>query len=112
MSEWNDYFFRVSMPYMIPDKLSEVELLKHAGAFQWESIAKLLGVSPRDITGITIPSMLIDMVIVMEGIITIKRCANSRRDLGHRHILSKKRAVTIKKMIHGSTPPEVKPCPS
>lgn len=28
-------------------------------------------ISPRDITGITIPSMLIDMVIVMEGIITI-----------------------------------------
>ena len=31
------------MPHMVPNRLSEVELLKCLGAFQWDSIARRLG---------------------------------------------------------------------
>lgn len=43
MSEWLDYEFTVGMPHMVPSRLSEVELLKCLGAFQWDSIARGLG---------------------------------------------------------------------
>ena len=41
---WNRFGFRVGMPQMAPGaKLSEVELFKVLGDFQWVSIAQLLG---------------------------------------------------------------------
>lgn len=41
---WNRFGFRVGMPQMAPGgKLSEVELFKLLGDFQWVSIAQLLG---------------------------------------------------------------------
>ena len=43
MSGWLDYQFTVGMPHMVPNRLSEVELLKGLGAFQWDSIAQGLG---------------------------------------------------------------------
>ncbi len=43
MSDWLDYEFTVGMPHMVPNRLSEVELLKCLGAFQWDSIARRLG---------------------------------------------------------------------
>jgi probable biosynthetic protein (TIGR04098 family) len=46
---WNEYRFTVGMPHMVPYKLSEVELLKHLGAFQWTSVAGLADLSPSDI---------------------------------------------------------------
>lgn len=43
MSDWLDYEFTIGMPHMVPNRLSEVELLKALGAFQWDSIARRLG---------------------------------------------------------------------
>lgn len=43
MESWRDYEFTVGMPHMVPNRLSEVELLKCLGAFQWDSIAQRLG---------------------------------------------------------------------
>ena len=43
MNDWLDYEFTVGMPHMVPNRLSEVELLKCLGAFQWDSIAQRLG---------------------------------------------------------------------
>ena len=43
MSNWLDYELTVGMPHMVPGRLSEVELLKCLGAFQWDSIARRLG---------------------------------------------------------------------
>jgi probable biosynthetic protein (TIGR04098 family) len=43
LSDWLDYEFTVGMPHMVPNRLSEVELLKWLGAFQWDSIARRLG---------------------------------------------------------------------
>jgi probable biosynthetic protein (TIGR04098 family) len=39
---WNDLQFTIGMPHMVPGKLSEVELLKLLGSFQWDSISALL----------------------------------------------------------------------
>ena len=44
--------------------------------------------------------------------IAIKRRANLGGNLCNSHIFGHQNTVAIKKMIHGSTPPEVKPCPS
>lgn len=42
-STWRDYNLVVQMPHMAPGgKLSEIELLKWLGAFQWESISRAL----------------------------------------------------------------------
>ena len=43
MNDWLDYEFTVGLPHMLPNRLSEVELLKWLGAFQWDSIASRLG---------------------------------------------------------------------
>lgn len=43
MNDWLDYEFTIGMPHMVPNRLSEVELLKWLGAFQWDSIARGLG---------------------------------------------------------------------
>ena len=43
MSDWLDYELTVGMPHMVPNRLSEVELLKCLGGFQWDSIARRLG---------------------------------------------------------------------
>jgi probable biosynthetic protein (TIGR04098 family) len=43
LDNWLDYEFTVGMPHMVPNRLSEVELLKWLGAFQWDSIARRLG---------------------------------------------------------------------
>jgi probable biosynthetic protein (TIGR04098 family) len=43
LNDWLDYEFTIGMPHMVPNRLSEVELLKCLGAFQWESIARRLG---------------------------------------------------------------------
>ena len=43
MIRWHDLQFHIGMPHMVPGKLSEVELLKLLGNFQWDSIATLLG---------------------------------------------------------------------
>lgn len=40
---WKDYDLTVGMPHMVPGRLSEVELLKWLGAWQWESIAGMVG---------------------------------------------------------------------
>ena len=43
-SGWNHYSIVVQMPHMAPGgRLSEIELLKWLGAFQWESISRALG---------------------------------------------------------------------
>lgn len=52
MKEWRDYELTVGMPHMVPNKLSEVELLKWLGAFQWESISALLGRKSHEITNL------------------------------------------------------------
>jgi probable biosynthetic protein (TIGR04098 family) len=44
MFAWKPYAFTVGMPHMVPERLSEVELLMWLGAYQWESIADLVGV--------------------------------------------------------------------
>ena len=46
---WEAFAFTVGMPHMVPDKLSEVELLKLLGAWQWESIAGWLGCRSSEI---------------------------------------------------------------
>jgi probable biosynthetic protein (TIGR04098 family) len=43
MRTWDSFQFTIGMPHMVPDKLSEVELLKLLGAWQWDSIARVLG---------------------------------------------------------------------
>ena len=50
MTEWLDYQFTVGMPHMVPNKLSEVELLKWLGHYQWESISRALGRRSNEIT--------------------------------------------------------------
>lgn len=42
MIKWHDFQFTVGMPHMVPGKLSEVELLKLLGGWQWDSISSLL----------------------------------------------------------------------
>jgi probable biosynthetic protein (TIGR04098 family) len=43
VSDWNEYQITVGMPHMAPGHLlSEVELLKWLGHFQWESISRAL----------------------------------------------------------------------
>ncbi len=50
---WNDFAFVVQMPHMAPgEKLSEVEFLKILAAYQWESIARVLGRRPSQITSL------------------------------------------------------------
>jgi probable biosynthetic protein (TIGR04098 family) len=47
---WHEYGFVTQMPHMAPgEKLSEVELLKQLAAYQWESIARMLGRKPSQI---------------------------------------------------------------
>ena len=46
---WETFDFTVGMPHMVPDKVSEVELLKLLGAWQWESIAGWLGCRSSEI---------------------------------------------------------------
>ncbi|MGH0028714.1 MAG: hypothetical protein ACQGVC_02915 [Myxococcota bacterium] len=49
-ASWNSYGFVTQMPHMAPgEKLSEVELLKLLAAYQWESIARVLGRKPSEI---------------------------------------------------------------
>ncbi|HTE05099.1 MAG TPA: LnmK family bifunctional acyltransferase/decarboxylase [Planctomycetota bacterium] len=43
MIQWHDLRFTIGMPHMVPGRLSEVELLKVLGSFQWDSISALLG---------------------------------------------------------------------
>src|SRR5262245_49256209 len=43
MKNWCDYDFTLGMPHLAPNGLSEVELLKWLGVYQWESIARALG---------------------------------------------------------------------
>ena len=43
MNDWLEYELTIGMPHMVPNRLSEVELLKCLGAFQWDSIAHRLG---------------------------------------------------------------------
>ncbi len=41
---WNEFGFKVAMPHMAPGgKLSEVEMFKALGSFQWDAIGILLG---------------------------------------------------------------------
>ena len=48
---WNDFSFTVAMPHLAPgNKLSEVELLKVLGSYQWEAIARVLGRPSQAIT--------------------------------------------------------------
>src|SRR5262249_10317613 len=49
VKNWLDYQFTVGMPHMVPNKLSEVELLEWLGNYQWESISRLLGRKPHEI---------------------------------------------------------------
>ena len=49
MNDWRDYELTIGMPHMVPNRLSEVELLKCLGAFQWESIASRLGQKSSEI---------------------------------------------------------------
>jgi probable biosynthetic protein (TIGR04098 family) len=49
VSDWLSYEFTVGMPHMVPNRLSEVELLKCLGAFQWESIASGMGQKSSEI---------------------------------------------------------------
>jgi probable biosynthetic protein (TIGR04098 family) len=50
VTNWLSYQFTVGMPHMVPNKLSEVELLKWLGNYQWESISRLLGRKSHEIT--------------------------------------------------------------
>ncbi|HSO40269.1 MAG TPA: LnmK family bifunctional acyltransferase/decarboxylase [Labilithrix sp.] len=52
MRGWRDYELTIGMPHMVPNKLSEVELLKWLGAYQWESISALLGRKSHEITSL------------------------------------------------------------
>lgn len=49
MSELAKHAFEVGMPHMVTDQLSEVELLKLVGDFQWRQIAASLGRSTKDL---------------------------------------------------------------
>jgi probable biosynthetic protein (TIGR04098 family) len=40
--EWCESSFLVGMPHMVPDQLSEVELLKVLGDLQWQNISRIL----------------------------------------------------------------------
>lgn len=51
MSDWQRYTLDVRMPHLAPGaRLSEVELLKQLGAFQWETIAGQIGRPASQIT--------------------------------------------------------------
>jgi probable biosynthetic protein (TIGR04098 family) len=52
VKDWLDYQFTVGMPHMVPNKLSEVELLKWLGNYQWESISRLLGRKSHEIANL------------------------------------------------------------
>jgi probable biosynthetic protein (TIGR04098 family) len=52
VTEWLDYQFTVGMPHMVPNKLSEVELLKWLGNYQWDSISRALGRRSHEITSL------------------------------------------------------------
>lgn len=52
MKDWLNYQFTVGMPHMVPNKLSEVELLKWLGNYQWESISRLLGRKSHEIVNL------------------------------------------------------------
>jgi len=52
VKEWLNYQFTVGMPHMVPNKLSEVELLKWLGNYQWESISLLLGRKSHEIANL------------------------------------------------------------
>jgi probable biosynthetic protein (TIGR04098 family) len=52
VKDWLDYQFTVGMPHMVPNKLSEVELLKWLGSYQWESISRLLGRRSHEIVNL------------------------------------------------------------
>ena len=52
MTDWLDYQFTVGMHHMVPNKLSEVELLKWLGNYQWESISRLLGRKSHEIANL------------------------------------------------------------
>jgi probable biosynthetic protein (TIGR04098 family) len=52
VKDWLGYQFTVGMPHMVPNKLSEVELLKWLGYYQWESISRLLGRKSHEITNL------------------------------------------------------------
>ena len=52
MNDWRDYELTIGMPHMVPNRLSEVELLKCLGAFQWASIATKLGRQSRAIVNV------------------------------------------------------------
>jgi probable biosynthetic protein (TIGR04098 family) len=52
VTEWLDYQFTVGMPHMVPNKLSEVELLKWLGSYQWDSISRALGRRSHEITNL------------------------------------------------------------
>ena len=43
MSGWRGYELTIGMQHMVPNRLSEVELLKWLGAYQWEAISRALG---------------------------------------------------------------------
>ncbi|MGE0453577.1 MAG: LnmK family bifunctional acyltransferase/decarboxylase [Vicinamibacteria bacterium] len=47
---WEPFELEVGMPHMAPGKLSEVELLKLLGAWQWDAIARALGRPAAQIT--------------------------------------------------------------
>ena len=49
-ANWNEFEFKVAMPHMAPGgKLSEVELFKTLGSYQWEAIGNLLGQPSQEI---------------------------------------------------------------
>ena len=39
----------VGMAHMVPDQLSEVELLKHLGDFRWKQIGRVLNTAPHEL---------------------------------------------------------------
>jgi probable biosynthetic protein (TIGR04098 family) len=50
-STWNEFRFKVAMPHMSPiGKLSEVELFKTLGSYQWDAIGLLLGRPTQEIS--------------------------------------------------------------
>ena len=49
MTELAKHTFEVGMPHMVTDQLSEVELLKLVGDFQWRQIAASLDCSTKDL---------------------------------------------------------------
>jgi probable biosynthetic protein (TIGR04098 family) len=42
---WREYRLTLGMPFLLSGRLSEVELLKHLGAFQWRSVAATAGLA-------------------------------------------------------------------